>query len=154
MAFNSHPLLLTGTISIIVLSSIFRSLVVGVEAGINKLQQLSIDVEEASSNLGATTSQTFRKVVFPIIFPAFVYGFLYLFLRTMVTLSSVIFLAAPGYDLASIFIYDAAIWGNLGLASATTLKMVIVCSACLGLLEVLSRWTGLSVTRSEKGGAG
>ncbi|MFZ4439611.1 MAG: ABC transporter permease [Syntrophales bacterium] len=154
MAFNSHPLMLTGTISIIVLSSIFRSLVVGVEAGINKLQQLSIDVEEASSNLGATTSQTFRKVVFPIIFPAFVYGFLYLFLRTMVTLSSVIFLAAPGYDLASIFIYDAAIWGNLGLASATTLKMIIVCSACLGLLELLSRWTGLSVTRSEKGGAG
>ena len=68
MAFNSHPLLLTGTISIIVLSSIFRSLVVGVEAGINKLHQLSLDVEDASSNLGATTSQTFRKVVFPIIF--------------------------------------------------------------------------------------
>jgi iron(III) transport system permease protein len=154
MAFNTHPLLLTGTISIIVLSSIFRSLVVGVEAGINKLQQLSIDVEEASSNLGASTSQTFRKVVFPIIFPAFVYGFLYLFLRTMVTLSSVIFLAAPGYDLASIFIYDAAIWGNLGLASATTLKMIIVCGFCLGLLQLLSRWTGLSVTKTEAGGGG
>jgi iron(III) transport system permease protein len=154
MAFNTYPLLLTGTVSIIVLSSIFRSLVVGVEAGINKLNQLSIDVEEASSNLGASTSQTFRKIVFPIIFPAFVYGFLYLFLRTMVTLSSVIFLAAPGYDLASIFIYDAAIWGNLGLASATTLKMTLVCGVCLMVLEKLSRWTGLSITRSEKGGAG
>ena len=81
------------------------------------------------------------------------YGFLYLFLRTMVTLSSVIFSAAPGFDLASIFIYDAAIWGNLGLASATTLKMIIVCGVCLGVLQVLSRWTGLSVTRSEKVGA-
>jgi iron(III) transport system permease protein len=128
--------------------------VVGVEAGINNLHQLIIDVEEASTNLGASTAQTFRKIVFPIIFPAFVYGFLYLFLRTMVTLSSVIFLAAPGYDLASIFIYDAAIWGNLGLASATTLKMIIVCSLCLGILEALSRWTGLSVTRSEQGGGG
>jgi iron(III) transport system permease protein len=72
----------------------------------------------------------------------------------MVTLSSVIFLAAPGYDLASIFIYDAAIWGNLGLASATTLKMIIVCGFCLGLLQLLSRWTGLSVTKTEAGGGG
>jgi iron(III) transport system permease protein len=151
MAFNKAPLLLTGTVAILVLSSAFRSLVVGVEAGINKLQQLSVEVEEASFNLGASTAHTFRKVVFPIIFPAFMYGFLYLFMRTMVTLSSVIFLAAPGYDLASIFIYDSAIWGNLGLACATTMKLIIVCGLCLLVLQVLSKWTGLSVTRS--GGA-
>jgi iron(III) transport system permease protein len=122
------------------------------EAGITKLQQLSIEVEEASLNLGASTATTFRRIAFPIIFPAFMYGFIYLFMRTMVTLSSVIFLAAPGFYLASIFIYDSAIWGQLGLACATTLKVIIVVGACLAILQALSNWTGLSVTRGKEGG--
>jgi len=150
MAFNKAPLLLTGTVTILVLCCVFREFAVGMEAGITKLQQLSIEVEEASLNLGASTAKTFKKIVLPIIFPAFMYGFLYLFMRTMITLSSVIFLAATGTYLVSIFIFDAAAHGEVGLACATSLKLIVIVAVCLAALQVLSRWTGLSVTK--KGG--
>ena len=149
LAFNQPPLYITGTIIILVFCSICRAFVVGEEAGIIKLQQLSIEVEEASANLGASTVTTFRRIVLPHIFPAFIYGFLYLFIRTMKSLSALIFLISPGALLVSVFIFEAGIFGEIGIACAATLKLVIIVGACLALIQYLSRWTGLSVTRKE-----
>jgi len=146
-AFNKPPLLLTGTMMILVINCLFRFLAVGEEAGITKLQQLSIEVEEASSNLGASTATTFRRIVLPIIFPAFMYGFIYVFMTTMVSLSAVVFLTTPGNQLASVFIFVWADYGRMGIACATSLKLIAVVAASLGIIQYLSKRTGLSVTR-------
>jgi len=151
-AFNKHPLLLTGTSLIIILNCVFRFLAVGMEAGINKLKQLSIEVEEASMNLGASSATTFRRVVLPIIFPAVMYGFIYVFMTTMVSLSAVIFLVSPGHELASVFIFQWANYGYIGLASSTTVKLIIIVGVSLAMVQYLSRWTGLSVTIRRSGG--
>ncbi|MBA7664810.1 hypothetical protein ES703_72874 [subsurface metagenome] len=143
-SFGRPPLLLTGTMIILIINCVFRFLAVGMEAGITKLKQLSIEVEEASLNLGANTATTFSRIVLPIIFPAFMYGFIYIFMRTMITLSAMIFLVSPGYELASIYIFDAAIWGKIGLASATTVKLIVIVGICLAIIQGLSKWTGLS----------
>lgn len=150
-AFNRPPLLLTGTMMILVINCVFRFLAVGMEAGINKLHQLSIEVEEASLNLGASTATTFRRVVLPIIFPAFMYGFMYVFMTTMVSLSAVVFLVSPGQDLASVFIFQWASYGYIGLASATTYKLIAIVGASLAVIQALSRWTGLSPTAGGGG---
>lgn len=147
MTFNRPPLLLTGTIIILVVNSLFRFLAVGMEAGITKLQQLSIEIEEASLNLGASTITTFRRIVLPIIFSAFMYGFMYVFMTTMVSLSAVVFLTSPGSPLAAVFIFQWAMYGYIGLASATTLKLIAIVGVSLVIIQVLSKWTGLSVTR-------
>jgi len=149
LTFNKPPLLLTGTMIILVINCIFRYLAVGVEAGINKLQQLSVEIEEASSNLGASAATTFRRIVLPIIFPAFIYGFMFVFMTTMVSISAVIFLISPGYPLASIYIFNSASWGYIGLASATTLKLVAVVAICLTTLQFLSKRTGLSAIKGK-----
>ena len=147
LAFNKPPFLLTGTVAILVICSVFRHMAIGEEAGITKLHQLSIEVEEASLNLGASTVTTFKRIVLPIIFPAFIYGFIYVLMRTMIGLSSMIFLVRPGYPLAAIFIFDAASFGQLGVACATTLKLMVIEGACLLLLLISSKWTGLSITK-------
>ena len=149
-AFNQPPLLLTGTLAILVFNSAFRQLGIGEEAGIAKLQQLSIEVEEASLNLGASTITTFRRIVLPIIFPAFLYGFLYVFILSMIGLASVIFLISPGYDLGAVYIFQMAELGKMGLAMATTLKLVIITGICFLILHASAKRTGLNVTR--KGG--
>jgi iron(III) transport system permease protein len=145
LAFNKPPFLLTGTMIILVICNVFRHLAIGEEAGITKLHQLSIEVEEASLNLGASAIRTFRKIVLPIIFPAFIYGYIYVLMRTMIGLSAVIFLVSPGYPLAAIFIFNMASFGQLGVACATTLKLMLIEGACLVLLLVSSKWTGLSI---------
>lgn len=147
VAFNNPPLLLTGTMAILVICSMMRSFMIGVEAGVNKLQQLSIEVEEASFNLGANTVTTFWRIVLPIIFPAFMYGFLYNFMRTMITLSAVVFLVTPGTYLASVFIFDKATMGDMGMACATSFQLIIIVGITLGIIQYLSKWTGLSVTK-------
>jgi len=147
IAFNRPPFLLTGTIWIIILNCVFRFLAVGVEAGISKLHQISVEIEEASADLGADFLTVFFKVVLPIMFSAFVAGFIYTFMTTMMSLSSVIFLVAPGYDLASVYIFLTAQLGELGVASATTIKVIVIVLLCMGLLQFISRKTGLNVKK-------
>ncbi|RMF87473.1 MAG: iron ABC transporter permease [Nitrospinota bacterium] len=147
LAFNGPPLPLTSTMMILVINCLFRFVAVGMEAGIVKLKQVSVEVEEASLNLGANPLTTFRRIVLPIISPAALYGFIYVFMTTMVSLSAVVFLTSPGTLLASVFIFQWANYGYVGLASATTLKVMVIVAISVALIQRISRWTGLSVIR-------
>jgi iron(III) transport system permease protein len=152
MAFNRFPfyyLLVFSGKWIIILNCVFRFLAVGVEAGISKLHQISIEIEEASADLGADFLTIFFKVVLPIMFSAFVAGFIYTFMTTMMSLSSVIFLVTPGFDLASVYIYLTAQLGELGLASATTMKVIAIVAVSLGILQIIARKTGLDVSTKQ-----
>jgi len=84
-------------------------------------------------------------------FPAFVAGFIYTFMTAMVSLSAVVFLVSPGYELAAVSIFNAAVYGKIGLASATTLKMIVIVILCMVALTLLSRFTKLDI--EHKGGA-
>jgi iron(III) transport system permease protein len=139
LAFNAPPLKLTGGIMILALNCVFRFIAVGVEAGISKLHQINIEIEEASSDLGANFIYTFYKIVLPIMFPAFIAGFIYTFMTSIVSLSAVVFLVSPGFDLAAVKIFDAAVYGEIGIASATTMKLVVIVIVCMVILNVLSK---------------
>jgi iron(III) transport system permease protein len=151
IAFAAPPIKLTGGIMILALNCVFRFLAVGVEAGITKLHQINIEIEEASWDMGATFLTTFRRIVLPIMFPSFISGFIYTFMTTMVSLSAVVFLVSPGYELAAVTIFDAAAYGKIGLASATTLKMILVVIMCMITLNLLTKFTNLDI--EPKGGA-
>ena len=139
LAFNAPPLKLTGGIMILALNCVFRFIAVGVEAGISKLHQINIEIEEASSDLGANFIYTFYKIVLPIMFPAFIAGFIYTFMTSIVSLSAVVFLVSPGFDLAAVKIFDAAVYGEIGIASATTMKLVVIVILCMVILNFLSK---------------
>jgi iron(III) transport system permease protein len=125
------------------LNCVFRFLAVGVEAGISKLHQIHIEIEEASADLGASFLTTFYKVVLPIMFPAFIAGFVYTFMTAIVSLSAVVFLVSPGFDLAAVKIFDAAVYGEIGIASATTMKLVLIVMVCMLILNFISTKTRL-----------
>ncbi|KML08208.1 sulfate ABC transporter permease subunit CysT [Rossellomorea marisflavi] len=57
------------------------------------LQNLEKEVEEASSSLGASRLQTFRKVIFPELLPAALAGFTLAFARSLGEYGSVVFIA-------------------------------------------------------------
>lgn len=147
LAFNTPPFKLTGGIMILALNCVFRFIAVGVEAGISKLHQIHIEIEEASSDLGANFVQTFYKIVLPIMFPAFVAGFIYTFMTSIVSLSAVVFLVSPGFDLAAVKIFDAAVYGEIGIASATSMKLVVIVIICMLILNFFTRRTRLESTQ-------
>jgi iron(III) transport system permease protein len=149
LAFNAPPLKLTGGIMILALNSVFRFLAVGVEAGISKLHQINIEIEEASADLGANFMATFYKIVLPLMFPAFIAGFIYTFMTTLVSLSAVVFLVSPGFELAAVRIFDRAVYGEIGNASATTMKLVVIVIFCMVLLNYITKKTGFDVSQKK-----
>ena len=143
LAFSAPPLKLTGGIMILALNCVFRFLAVGVEAGISKLHQINIEIEEASADLGASFLTTFFRIVLPIMFPAFIAGFIYTFMTAIVSLSAVVFLVSPGFQLAAVKIFDAAVYGEIGIASATTIKLILIVMICMAVLNYLTKKTRL-----------
>lgn len=143
--FNSPPLKLTGTFMIMIINEAFRNLSVSLEAGVGKLHQVDISIEEAAIDMGANTFRVFTRIVLPIISSAFVAGFIYTFMVGMIAVSAVIFLITPGNNLASLYILAVAEEGFLGMACAISVMLIVVVMACLGALKLLSRYTKTSI---------
>jgi iron(III) transport system permease protein len=134
LAFNEPPLLLTGTVWILVASVVFWKLPVAVLAGINALKQIDPAIEEAAVSLGAGGVRTFIRVVLPLLRGAAFSIFVYFFINGLVTVSAVIFLISPGLNLASVAILAQVENGYPGVACALgTILLAIVVGAVIAL---------------------
>lgn len=137
LAFNVPPVELTGTGLIIVLSFMFRNLPVGVRAGTAAFKQLDKSLDEASVMLRASTLQTLRHVVLPLLKPALVAALVYSFVRSMTTVSAVIFLVTAENELATSYIIGRVGNGDYGVALAYCTVLIILMSAAIALIQFL-----------------
>lgn len=124
LAFNRYPLLLTGTLAILVLNFVFRYVPVGIQSGIAVLRQIDPSIEEASQNLGADGLTTFRKVTLPLIGPAFFSGLVFAFVRAMTAISAAIFLVSAKWNLMTVQILNEVGSGRLGVAAAFSIVLL------------------------------
>jgi iron(III) transport system permease protein len=133
LAFNVPPLLLTGTIWIVVASVVFWKFPVAVLAGVNTLKQLDPAIEEAAVSLGAGSVRTFTRIVLPLLTGTAFSIFIYFFVNGMVTVSAVIFLIYPGFNLGSAAILAQVENGYPGVACAlgTIILGIVVGSVLL-----------------------
>ena len=133
MAFNVPPFELTGTAIVIVICFIFRSLPVGVRAGIAALKQIDKSLDEASLMLRASTMTTFERVLIPLLKPSIVAALAYSFVRSMTTVSAVIFLVTAQYELATTYIIGRVGNGDYGVALAycTVLTLILLLAVLL-----------------------
>nr|WP_296016575.1 iron ABC transporter permease [uncultured Acidovorax sp.] len=128
LAFNVPPVELTGTGLIIILCFVFRNLPVGVRAGTASFKQLDKSLDEASVMLRAGSLTTLRRVILPLLKPALVAALVYSFVRSMTTVSAVIFLVTAEYDLATTYIIGRVGNGDYGVALAYCTVLIIFMS--------------------------
>jgi iron(III) transport system permease protein len=148
LAFNVPPILLTGTIWILVTSVVFWKFPVAVLAAMNTLKQLDPSIEEAAVSLGAGTVRTFGRVVLPLLTGTAFSIFVYFFINGMVTVSAVIFLIYPGFNLGSVAILAQVENGYPGVACALgTIILAIVIGAVL-LLRALVGGERVAILKS------
>jgi iron(III) transport system permease protein len=148
LAFNKAPLQLTGGWLILVAALAVRSLPTGQRAAVAALQQISPSLEEASTNLGADATATFRRIVLPLLRPALLAGMVFSFTRNMTALSSIILLASPRWKLMTKEILDLMDLGQMGAAVAYTSILITIVVAVLGLLTAaVERWGRAGATR-------
>lgn len=139
LAFNDGVLSLTGTLIIIILGMTLRQLPVGYRQAVAGLKQIEASLEQASTNLGANSYVTFRKIVLPMLKNSLSVSFVYAFMRSMNTLSTVIFLVSPEWNLASINIMSLADQGFLPTASATAVGMMLTIYITFGVVKLILR---------------
>ena len=126
LAFNTPPIVLTGTATLLVVAFIVRSLPIGIRAGVSSLQQIDPAIEEAAADLGASSRQIFFMVTLPLIKTAFFSGLIYAFIRSMTSISAVIFLITAKYNLITIAVLDQVESAKFGVASAFSTILILI----------------------------
>ena len=96
MPFSDQPLASWWVILVIALS--IRRLPYALRACVAALQQVSITLEEAAENLGATTSRTVWRIVVPLMSGGILAGFVTSFATAAVELSATLMLVGQQSD--------------------------------------------------------
>lgn len=134
---------LYGTLAILVISNLVHYLTVPFLTATTSLKQMDAEFENVSASLGVPFYRTFARVTVPIALPSIVGISMYFFLNAMVTLSAVVFLVAPGTELAAVAVLLLDDAGES--AQATAMSVLII---GIGLLTRLVYWALLrGVTR-------
>ena len=137
LAFNQPPLMLRGTAAIIVLLFIFRNMPVGIRAAAASLDQIDSSLEEASTNLGAGSLTTFRRILLPLIAPAFFAGLAYSFVRCMTAISAVIFVVSGRWNLITVAILGFVENSDFSQAAALSIILIAFVMTALGLIQLV-----------------
>jgi len=117
-AFNTGPIVLTGTAVIIVLSIFIRRLPYTVRTTSSALRQISPSLEEAAVSLGYSPFQAFLRITVPLIVPGIIAGGMLSFVTAINELSSSLVLYVGSTITMPVRIYLLILDGDFGTAAA------------------------------------
>jgi iron(III) transport system permease protein len=115
---------LYGTLAILVISNLVHYLTVPFLTATTALKQMDAEFEHASASLRVPFYRTFWRVTVPLALPAIVAISVYFFLNAMVTLSAVVFLVAPGTELAAVAVLLMDDAGDTAQAAAMSVLII------------------------------
>jgi iron(III) transport system permease protein len=139
LAFNVPPIEITGTALVLIVCNVFRNMPVGVRAGMASMAQIDKSLDEASTTLGARGATTLRRVLMPLLKPAIVAALVYSFVRSMTTLSAIVFLVSAEYEWATTYIINRVTNGDYGVAIAYSTVLIVL---MLGVIWAIQRVVG------------
>lgn len=132
LAFNTKPLILTGTAAIMVIAYTIRKLPFTLRSSIGTLYQIEPAIEEASISLGEPPMKTFFKTTAILMLPGMLSGAVLSFVATINELSSTIILYTGGTSTISAAIYTTLFADAYGPAAA--LSTILTASTILALI--------------------
>ena len=135
VAFNKPPLLLTGTMAIMVIALVVRKLPYTVRSGSAFLMQVDESVEEASISLGVSPMKTFFTVTARLMAPGVLAGAILSWITCINELSSSIMLYSGKTSTISVAVYTEVVRNSYGTAAA--LASILTFSTIISLLIFL-----------------
>lgn len=150
LAFNTPPILLTGTAAIVVISMVMRNVPIGIRAGVTGLGQLDKSLDEASLSLRAGSFRTVLFVLLPLLRPAILSALVFSFVHAMTTVSAIIFLVTPDTRTATAYILNRVEDGEYGIAIAYGSVLIVVMMAIIILFDWLVGEARTSRSKARK----
>jgi iron(III) transport system permease protein len=115
---------LYGTLAILIISNVVHYFTVGFLTATTALKQMDAEFENVGASLGVPFYRTFWRVTVPIALPSIVAISMYFFLNAMVTLSAVVFIIAPGTELAAVAVLLMDDAGDTAQAAAMSVLII------------------------------
>ncbi len=131
LIFNTRFLnlddILYGMPLLIIINVIVSNFTLGTLSSITNMKNIDDSMDEAATSLGAGITKTFIQVIFPLSRVSFMSNLIYYFMRSMVTVSAVLFLISPDVHLAAVSVINLEKDGKDGSSAAmSTLIMLVV----------------------------
>ncbi len=117
---------LYGTLAILVISNLVHYFTVPFLTATTALKAMDPEFESVSASMGVRFWKTFWRITVPITLPSILAISLYFFLNAMVTLSAVVFLVAPGTELAAVAVLLMDDAGDTAQAAAMSVLIIAV----------------------------
>lgn len=133
-AFNSGPLVLTGTALILVLAYFTRRVAFVFRTVAAAFAQIDPKLEDASRICGASWGQTMRRALLPLAAPALLSGAILVFSTLIGEISATVLLYSARWKTIAISIYELVLGDQLAQASAigtiaTVMTLLLVLAA-------------------------
>lgn len=139
IAFNDKPIVLTGTVDILIAAYLFRYSSAGIRNVIAALTQIDPSIEEASRSLGAGSTRTFVSITIPLVLPAILAGMKYLFIHSMTAISATIFLISVNWTLITTRILECMTELQFAQACAFSVVLILLVFAASGAMTLLAK---------------
>ena len=98
---------------------------------------IPVPVSSSGGTLNASSSQTFRNVILPLLKPAITASLVFSFVRAMTAISAVIFLVSANYDLAVSYILGRLENNDYGLAIVYSSALIVVMLFTITLMQLI-----------------
>lgn len=139
--FSRKPLVLTGTLAIMIIAVIIRRLPYTTRSATATLIQIPMSIEEASISLGASKMKTFFRITVPMMSSGIVSGAILSWVSIVTEVSSAVILYNNRSITLTVGTYSAISRGNFGAAAAFATVTTV--------LTALSLIVYMRVTKSE-----
>ncbi len=136
MAFSKKPLVLTGTVTIMVIALVIRRIPYTIRSSVATLQQIPLSIEEAAISLGATKMKAFFGITVPMMANGILSGAIMSWVTIITELSTAIILYNLKTVTLTLAVYTYVSRGNYGIAAAyaTILTVATIISLLLYML--------------------
>jgi len=139
VAFIRPPLVLYGTIWILLVGYLSHFLPVAVNAASSSLMQVHPELEESARLFGAGFLQTLWRVTVPLILPGLLAGWVSLVIIFLRELAISIFVYSPGNEVLAVQLFELWNDGRVSVASALSVILAIITWALVAALRRISR---------------
>lgn len=138
------PIPIYGTIWVLLLAYITRFMPYGMRAASASMIQINKELEEASLASGGSWSQTFRKIILPLLMPGFVAGWIYISIIALRELSTSILLYSYDSTVLSIMAFDLWEGGQYTYVCALGVMMVSLLVAMATVARMVGSKIGIA----------
>ena len=138
------PIPINGTIWVLLLAYMTKYIPYGIRAASASMIQINKELEEASFTAGGTWSQTFRKIILPLLMPGFTAGWIYISIIALRELSTSILLYSYNSTVLSIMAFDLWEGGQYTYVCALGVLMVLLLVTMAAIARKLGAKIGIA----------